>query len=722
MSHPSLLSLCDVSLSLDFPVGTVLAELTCPESAGHAHLRTSSEKLGYLAKSALNTGYEPKKFDKSTSVDNDTMLIDDSDLNEISDFSKNARENSGLFGVLTMFESSVSHVSHRTFLIGNFALQRGSQESMHREDDCWTERERERKREGSGGARSAGLSSLQARTTLVFCAFLWCVVSSLMELCRYDMGCWRPLCPYGHSGRRAARWSALWALLAEQEAQIVDEPVPQIMETLLIPQMQAQNRMAEHIVDVPVLRAEIGEVIQLTAEQIDDLPAPQKQYEEFSIKSSCCRADKVLESTALNGDTKATLETSITDTKSVIQPTQLYATAEKNSQEQHKEFMSESPESRLIATTALNDSKDTPVSNLPEHVQSIESAPGAEKYMEVLDVRLHDVEALISILMEDKESDLLDSVIQRFQSVESLIANLAHSLHQQKAEHAEIRKSLDTPRAELVLPAQMPPWLESVPDRLASLEASVVWLESVHDRLASLEASVVVVSSSGNFTDTKSVLHPTLPFAAEEENSQKQYEKLDTESAESRADKLTTALNDYTGTPGSSFTGTWSELRSAQFSAAEVENPQKQCEKSTTESPKSRVDMLMKTTALNDDLNGLPESSISDTKSEFQFAQSSTVVLQSQEHIVEERMKQLTGKATDAAVEFEASEAFSSDSPTTAACRRIAAAAAMYRATHDMDVPVPRFPGETAEARRTPYGRARRRRAVARRGNDAAWW
>ena len=30
---------------------------------------------------------------------------------------------------------------------------------------------------------------------------LWCVVSSLMEPCRYDMECWRPLCPYGHSGR-----------------------------------------------------------------------------------------------------------------------------------------------------------------------------------------------------------------------------------------------------------------------------------------------------------------------------------------------------------------------------------------------------------------------------------------------------------------------------------------------------------------------------------------
>ena len=32
--------------------------------------------------------YEPNEFDKITSLDNDTMLIDDPDLNEISDFSK----------------------------------------------------------------------------------------------------------------------------------------------------------------------------------------------------------------------------------------------------------------------------------------------------------------------------------------------------------------------------------------------------------------------------------------------------------------------------------------------------------------------------------------------------------------------------------------------------------------------------------------------------------
>ena len=53
------------------------------------------------------------------------MLIDDPDLNEIFDVSKNTHENKRLFGVLTMFESSVSHVSH-----DDFALQIESKESM----------------------------------------------------------------------------------------------------------------------------------------------------------------------------------------------------------------------------------------------------------------------------------------------------------------------------------------------------------------------------------------------------------------------------------------------------------------------------------------------------------------------------------------------------------------------------------------------------------------
>ena len=60
-----------------------------------------------------------------------------------------------------------------------------------------------------------------------------------MEPCRYDMGCWRPLCPFRHSGRaRAARWAVVWALIAQQE-QSAELPVPLVVEEIL--------EVAEHI-------------------------------------------------------------------------------------------------------------------------------------------------------------------------------------------------------------------------------------------------------------------------------------------------------------------------------------------------------------------------------------------------------------------------------------------------------------------------------------------
>ena len=73
------------------------------------------EESGYLADSARSTGYEPKESDKIPSVDNDTTHIDDPDLNEISDFSKTTNENTCLFGVHTVFESSFLNVSHWWF-------------------------------------------------------------------------------------------------------------------------------------------------------------------------------------------------------------------------------------------------------------------------------------------------------------------------------------------------------------------------------------------------------------------------------------------------------------------------------------------------------------------------------------------------------------------------------------------------------------------------------
>ena len=67
------------------------------------------------------------------------MLINDPNHN-FSDFSKNTHENKGLFGVLTMFESSVSHVSHY-----DFALQIESKESMQ-SGNRFLERERKERK------------------------------------------------------------------------------------------------------------------------------------------------------------------------------------------------------------------------------------------------------------------------------------------------------------------------------------------------------------------------------------------------------------------------------------------------------------------------------------------------------------------------------------------------------------------------------------------------
>ena len=98
----------------------------------------------YLAKSDAHTSYEPKQSDKITFVDNDTMLIDGTDLDEISHFSKNTRENTGLFDVLSMFETSVSRSSW-WFLLSKWKTKKaciGKPIAGHRERG---ERERDRR-------------------------------------------------------------------------------------------------------------------------------------------------------------------------------------------------------------------------------------------------------------------------------------------------------------------------------------------------------------------------------------------------------------------------------------------------------------------------------------------------------------------------------------------------------------------------------------------------
>ena len=134
MFHPSLLCLY-IHFGITF-LSTSLPNFPVLKAQDTRH----SAHASYLAKSYANTGYEPTEFDKITSVQNDTMFINDPDHN-ISDFSKNTHENKGLFGVLTMFESSVSYVSN-----DDFALQKESKESMQSGNRCWTERKRRKRR------------------------------------------------------------------------------------------------------------------------------------------------------------------------------------------------------------------------------------------------------------------------------------------------------------------------------------------------------------------------------------------------------------------------------------------------------------------------------------------------------------------------------------------------------------------------------------------------
>ena len=133
LSHVSPVSTVSVRrLSLDFPVRTGDADLTCPESAGNAHLRTSAVGFGYLAKSTHHTGYEPKEFDKIT--------VDNLDLENISEFSRVTQESTGLTSVTTMCGPiSVLQVSCVDFVLSNERMPR---ETVRRQ------RERE-EREGS---------------------------------------------------------------------------------------------------------------------------------------------------------------------------------------------------------------------------------------------------------------------------------------------------------------------------------------------------------------------------------------------------------------------------------------------------------------------------------------------------------------------------------------------------------------------------------------------
>ena len=108
------------------------------KSACQAHFGMSAEESGYLADPTHSASYEPKELDKITSADGDTTPINDPNYDNISDFSKITRENTGLFSVSTMLEESVSHVSHGE-----------SKDIIHRETVARQRKKEREEREGS---------------------------------------------------------------------------------------------------------------------------------------------------------------------------------------------------------------------------------------------------------------------------------------------------------------------------------------------------------------------------------------------------------------------------------------------------------------------------------------------------------------------------------------------------------------------------------------------
>ena len=77
-------------------VCTVFVELYQTHKRGSSAPPDVRRGVWLPGRSHAPTGYEPKEFDKTTSVDGNTTPIDDPDNDSISEFSKTTRENTGL--------------------------------------------------------------------------------------------------------------------------------------------------------------------------------------------------------------------------------------------------------------------------------------------------------------------------------------------------------------------------------------------------------------------------------------------------------------------------------------------------------------------------------------------------------------------------------------------------------------------------------------------------
>ena len=99
--------------------------------------------------------------------------------------------------------------------------------------------------------------------------------------CRFDDGCWRPLCPYRHSGRgRAAMWARVWLTLAAGET---EQLAPQGMEEPAMRQetVEEMGEMREIVVVSDAVESIFPRerVQQRTPEQTEDMP----QFREETV-------------------------------------------------------------------------------------------------------------------------------------------------------------------------------------------------------------------------------------------------------------------------------------------------------------------------------------------------------------------------------------------------------------------------------------------------------
>ena len=122
----------------DALIHTILPNFPELKSAGQAHPMHEGEQFGYLAKSVLLTGYEPKEIDKNTSVDDDAKaLINDLDHN-ISRLLENHAARTLVNSVFTQCLNPLFCTS----LIGDFVRQREkAKKALQSGNRCKTERD-----------------------------------------------------------------------------------------------------------------------------------------------------------------------------------------------------------------------------------------------------------------------------------------------------------------------------------------------------------------------------------------------------------------------------------------------------------------------------------------------------------------------------------------------------------------------------------------------------